>query len=122
MTNISIYHNPECSKSRAALALLEENDVSPEIIYYLETPPSIEDLKSLLGKLGLQLQDIIRSSEDDYDELGLDDETLSEEIVLDLLQKHPHLLQRPIVIKGDKAIIARPPEAVLGMIETGKGE
>ena len=122
MTNISIYHNPECSKSRAALALLEENDVSPEIIYYLETPPSIEDLKSLLGKLGLQLQEIIRSSEDDYDELGLDDETLSEEIVLDLLQKHPHLLQRPIVIKGDKAIIARPPEAVLGMIENGKGE
>lgn len=122
MTNISIYHNPECSKSRAALALLEENDVNPEIIYYLETPPSIEDLKSLLEKLGLQLQDIIRSSEDDYDELGLDDETLSEEIVLDLLQKHPHLLQRPIVIKGDKAIIARPPEAVLGMIENGKGE
>jgi len=122
MTIISIYHNPECSKSRAALALLEENDVSPEIIYYLETPPSIEDLKSLLGKLGLQLQDIIRRSEDDYDELGLDDETLSEEIVLDLLQKHPHLLQRPIVIKGDKAIIARPPEAVLSMIENGKGE
>ena len=122
MTIISIYHNPECSKSRAALALLEENDVSPEIIYYLETPPSIEDLKSLLGKLCLQLQDIIRRSEDDYDELGLDDETLSEEIVLDLLHKHPHLLQRPIVIKGGKAIIARPPEAVLSMIENGKGE
>lgn len=116
MTNITIYHNPECSKSRAALALLEENDVSPEIIYYLETPPSSEDLKSLLKKLGLQLQDIIRRSEDDFDELGLDDETLSEEIVLDLLQKHPHLLQRPIVVKGDKAIIARPPENVLGLI------
>lgn len=116
MTKIRIYHNPECSKSRATLALLEENDVSPEIIYYLETPPSIEDLRSLLVKLGLQLQDIIRRSEDDFDELGLDDETLSEEIVLDLLQKHPHLLQRPIVVKGDKAIIARPPEAVLGLI------
>jgi arsenate reductase len=122
VTKITIYHNPECSKSRAALALLEENDVSPEIIYYLETPPSIETLKSLLEKLGLQLQDIIRSSEDDYDELGFDDETLSEEIVLDLLQKHPHLLQRPIVVKGDKAIIARPPEDVLGMIDNGKGE
>jgi len=116
VTKISIYHNPECSKSRAALALLEENDISPEIIYYLEMPPSIEDLKSLLEKLGLQLHDIIRSDEDDYDELGFDDETLSEEIVLDLLQKHPHLLQRPIVVKGGKAIIARPPEAVLGLI------
>ena len=116
MTNISIYHNTECLKSRAALALLEENDVSPKIIYYLETPPSIEDLKSLLGKLGLQLQDIISSSEDNFDALGLGDETLSEEIVLDLLQKHLHLLQRPIVIKGDSAIIARPPEDVLGLI------
>lgn len=116
MSNIRIYHNPECSKSRAALALLEENDVKPEIVYYLETPPSSEELKSLLEKLGLQLQDIIRRSEDDFDELGLDDETLSEEIVLDLLQKHPHLLQRPIVVKGDKAIIARPPEKVLDLI------
>ena len=116
MTIISIYHNPECSKSRAALVLLVENDVSPKIIYYLETPPSIEDLKPLLRKLGLQLQDIIRSSEDDFDALGLGDETLSEEIVLDLLQKHLHLLQRPIVIKGDSAIIARPPEDVLGLI------
>ena len=116
MTNISIYHNTECLKSRAALALPEENDVSPKIIYYLETPPSIEDPKSLLGMLGLQLQDIIRSSEDDFDALGLGDETLSEEIVLDMLQKHPHLLQCPIEIKGDNAIIARPPEDVLGLI------
>lgn len=122
MTKITIYHNPECSKSRATLALLEENDVTPEIIYYIETPPSIETLKSLLGKLGMKLHDIIRRDEDDYDELGFDDATLSEEIVFDLLQKHPHLLQRPIVVKGDKAIIARPPEAVLGLIGTGEGE
>ena len=66
--------------------------------------------------VGLQLRDIIRSSEDDFDALGLGDETLSEEIVLDLLQKHPHLLQHPIAIKGDSAIIARPPEDVLGLI------
>ena len=120
MTTISLYHSRDCSKSRAALALLEENGVSPEIIYYLETPPSIEDLQSLLEKLGLH--DIIRRSEGDFKELGLDDGTLSEEIVLDLLHKHPHLLQRPIVIKGDEAIIARPPEDVLGMIENKKGE
>tara|TARA_B110000858_G_scaffold197668_1_gene260180 strand:+ start:5991 stop:6293 length:303 start_codon:yes stop_codon:yes gene_type:complete len=98
------------------LALLEENDVNPEIIYYLQTPPSIDDLRSLLDKLGLQLHDIIRRSEDDFDELGLDDETLSEEIVIDLLQKHPQLLQRPIVVKDNKAIIARPPEKVLELI------
>ena len=116
MTRIRIYHNPECSKSRAALALLEENDINPEIIYYLENPPSTEELKSLLAKLGLKLQDILRRSEADFDELSLDDETLSEEIVLDLLQKHPHLLQRPIVVKGDRAIIARPPEDVLTLI------
>jgi len=116
VASIRIYHNPECSKSRAALALLEENDVKPEIIYYLETPPSAEELRSLLAKLGLSLSDILRRSEEDFDELGLDDETLSQEIVLDLLQKHPHLLQRPIVVKGDKAIIARPPEDVLGLI------
>jgi len=114
--SIRIYHNPECSKSRAALALLEENDIDPEIIYYMETPPSIDEIKSLLDKLDLKLLDIIRRSEDDFDELGLDDETLSEEIILDLLQKHPQLLQRPIVVKGDKAIIARPPEDVLTLI------
>lgn len=114
--SIRIYHNPECSKSRAALALLEENDVDPQIIYYMETPPSIDEIKSLLVKLDLKLLDIIRRSEDDFDELGLDDETLSEEIILDLLQKHPQLLQRPIVVKGDNAIIARPPEDVLTLI------
>lgn len=116
MTSIRIYHNPACSKSRATLALLEENDVQPEIINYLETPPSIDEIKSLLDKLGLQLNDIIRRSEDDFDTLGLGDETLSEEIVLDLLQKHPHLLQRPIVVKDNKAIIGRPPENVLELI------
>ena len=114
--SIRIYHNPECSKSRAALALLEENDVDPQIIYYMETPPSIDEIKSLLAKLDLKLLDIIRRSEDDFNELGLDDETLSEEIILDLLQKHPQLLQRPIVVKGDNAIIARPPKDGLTLI------
>lgn len=120
MTNneksIRIYHNPECSKFRLALALLEENDIDPQVIYFMETPPSIDEIKSLLDKLDLKLLDIIRRSKDDFDELGLDDETLSEEIILDLLQKHPQLLQRPIVVKGDEAIIARPPEDVLTLI------
>ncbi len=117
MEAIKIYHNPQCSKSRAALALLEENEVSPEIVYYLETPPDVDELKQLLQKLGMKIQDIIRTSEAEYDELGLDDSSLSEEIIFDFVSKHPKLLQRPIVVQGNKAIIARPPENVLTFIE-----
>ena len=116
MEAIKIYHNPNCSKSRASLALLEENGIRPEIIYYLETPPSSDELKQLLRKLGMDIRDILRKSEDEYDQLGLDDSSLSDEIVFDFVSKHPKLLQRPIVVKGDKAIIGRPPENVLSLI------
>lgn len=117
MEPITIYHNPRCSKSRATLALLEENDVSPEIVYYLETPPSKEQLRELLAKLGMGIRDILRSSEDEYGELGLDDDTLSEEIVFDIVCKHPQLLQRPIVVQGERAILGRPPENVLSLLQ-----
>lgn len=116
MENIQLYHNPSCSKSRATLALLEENEVKPEIIYYLETPPSTEELKELLSKLGMGIRDLLRKSEADYDTLGLEDESLSEEIVFDLVGKHPQLIQRPIVVRGEQAMIARPPELVLELI------
>lgn len=117
MSEITLYHNPRCSKSRAALALLEENEVEPEIIYYLETPPNSEELKALLKKLALPLADIIRRNEPEYDELGLGDETLNDNIKLDLVCKHPRLIQRPIIVKGDKAIIGRPPEKVLELLD-----
>ena len=116
MDTITIYHNPRCSKSRAALALLEENDISPNINYYLETPPDVDELKGLLNKLGMSLDDILRRNEPEYDELGLDDETLSEAIVFDLVCQHPVLIQRPIVVMGDRAILARPPEKVLELL------
>ena len=116
MAEIKIYHNPNCSKSRATLALLEENDVSPEIIYYLDTPPSRDELKSLLAKLGLGIRDLVRSSEAEFGELGLDNESLSEEIIFDYVTEHPKLMQRPIVVKGERAIIGRPPENVLELI------
>ncbi|MBT8146759.1 MAG: arsenate reductase (glutaredoxin) [Gammaproteobacteria bacterium] len=117
MTDVTLYHNPRCSKSRAVLALLEENDISPEIIYYLDNPPDAKQLKALLKKLDMNVRDILRRSEQEYENLGLDDESLAEEIVLDLLIKHPKLLQRPIVVAGDQAIIGRPPENVLPLIE-----
>lgn len=116
MDDITIYHNPRCSKSRATLALLEENDIKPEIVYYLESPPDTELLKNLLSKLGLGIRELLRKSEPQYDELGLDNESLAEEIILDLVSKHPKLIQRPIVVKGDAAIIGRPPENVLTLI------
>ena len=116
MHAIKIYHNPNCSKSRASLALLEENDIKPEIVYYLETPPTSDELKALLHKLNMNIRDILRKSEDEYDELGLDNESLSDEILFDFVTRHPKLLQRPIVVKGDLAIIGRPPENVLSLI------
>lgn len=117
MDQITIYHNPRCSKSRATLALLEENDINPEIIYYLDTPPSEEELNALLSKLGVGIRELLRSSEPEFGELGLDDESLSEAIVFDIVCKHPKLIQRPIVVRGDKAIFGRPPENVLSLLE-----
>ena len=117
MADVTLYHNPRCSKSRAVLALLEEYDISPEIIYYLDTPPDARQLKGLLKKLDMNVRDILRRSEQEYETLGLDDEGLAEEIVLDLLVKHPRLLQRPSVVAGNQAIIGRPPEKVLPFIE-----
>lgn len=117
METITIYHNPRCSKSRAVLALLEENDITPETILYLDNPPSAEELQSLLDKLGIGVRDIIRKSEAEYESLGLGDESLAEEIVFDMVCKHPKLIQRPIVVKGDQAIIGRPPENVLQLLD-----
>ncbi|MXX06773.1 MAG: arsenate reductase (glutaredoxin) [Gammaproteobacteria bacterium] len=116
MERIVVYHNPDCSKSLATLALLEENEAEYDVVHYLETPPNIDELKELLGKLGLGIRDLLRRNEPEYDDLGLGDEALSEEIVYDLVCNHPVLIQRPIVVKGDRAIVARPPEAVLALI------
>lgn len=117
MKPVQIYHNPRCSKSRATLALLEENDVNPEIIYYLDNPPTRTELNNLLRMLGLGIRDILRRSEPDYEALGLGDLTLSEEIVFDLVQKHPILIERPIVVRGNRAILGRPPENVLQLLD-----
>ena len=117
MSKYILYHNPRCSKSRAALALLEENDINPELVYYLEQPPSPDELRGLLAKLGLGIRDILRTGEKDYDELDLGDETLADEIVFDLVCKHPKLIERPIFVHGDKAVIGRPPENVLTLLE-----
>lgn len=113
---ITIYHNPRCSKSRQTLTLLEENGIQPQVVLYLETPPSAKTLKQLLKKLGIGARDLLRKGEDEYKANGLDNPKLSEAQVIDAMVKHPKLIERPIVVKGDKAVLGRPPENVLQLL------
>ena len=116
MTDLTLYHNPRCSKSRGALELLEARGVQPNVVRYLETPPSASELESLLGKLGITARDLLRTGEDEYKTLGLSDTSLSEAQLIDAMVKHPKLIERPILIAGDKAVIGRPPEKVLELL------
>ncbi|BFM17203.1 arsenate reductase (glutaredoxin) [Maricurvus nonylphenolicus] len=113
---VTIYHNPRCSKSRQTLALLEENNIEPEVVLYLDTPPSAATLKDLLGKLGISARELLRSGEDAYKENNLKDKALSDEQLIEAMVAHPKLIQRPIVVKGDKAVLGRPPENALELI------
>ncbi len=116
MSTISILHNPRCSKSRQTLALLEENGVSPDIILYLKNTPSAEEISAIVKKLQLNVRDIMRTGEDAYKENNLKDTNLSDQQLLDAMVEFPKLIQRPIVINGDKAAIGRPPESVLDIL------
>ena len=111
-----IYHNPRCSKSRATLAILEEHNESIEIIKYLETPPDKKTLQHILSALNLSPRELMRRNENEYAENQLSDETLSEDELIEAMIAHPKLIERPIVIKGDKVAIGRPPESVLDIL------
>jgi len=113
---VIIFHNPRCSKSRQTLQLLQDEGVEPEIVEYLDTPPSKTRLKQILKMLGLKPRDLMRRQENEYKELGLDDESLTTEQLIDAMVKTPKLIERPIVINEDKAAIGRPPENVLDII------
>jgi arsenate reductase len=113
---MQIYHNPRCSKSRQTLALLEENGVSPEIILYLENPPSQTALKSILTKLSLSARELMRKGEDEYKQLNLADLSLGDGALIKAMAEHPKLIERPIVINGSRAVLGRPPENVLALL------
>ena len=113
---VRIYHNPGCSKSRAALALLEARGIAPEIVHYLTEPPSKATLKTLLGKLGVDPAQLVRATAAEL-ELLLPRHARTEDHLLDLLVRQPRLLQRPIVEVDDRARIGRPPERVLELFE-----
>ena len=112
----TIYHNPRCSKSRQTLDLLHERNVEPEVVEYLKTPPSKEELARILAMLGLEPRELMRIKEPEYKELGLADESLSRDALIEAMVNHPKLIERPIVIKDGKAALGRPPEKVLEII------
>lgn len=116
MTDLTFYHNPRCSKSRGALELLEARGLQPNVVRYLETPPSAAELRDLLGKLGISARQLLRSGEDEYKALGLDDASLSEAQLIDAMASHPKLIERPILVAGGRAVIGRPPEKVLELL------
>ncbi|MCY1271416.1 putative protein YfgD [compost metagenome] len=116
MTDLTLYHNPRCSKSRGALELLEARGLAPTIVRYLETPPSAVELRALLGKLGLTARQLLRTGEDEYQTLGLAAADLSEAQLIEAMAAHPKLIERPILVAGDKAVIGRPPEKVLELL------
>jgi arsenate reductase len=114
--DITIYHNPRCSKSRETLALIEANGVKPAVVEYLATPPDAATLERLLTLLGLEPRALMRTKEAEYAELGLGNPALSRAELIAAMVAHPRLIERPIVVSGDKAVIGRPPEKVLSLL------
>ena len=111
-----MYHNPRCSKSRETLQILNDHEIEPDIVDYLDEPPSAEELKRVIGLLGVTARDLLRTTEQVYKDADLDDDSLSDDEIIDAICEYPALLQRPIVIFGDRAVIGRPPTRVLEII------
>lgn len=124
--DVTIYHNPRCSKSRQTLKLLEERDIEPRVVRYLETPPSVEELDRILRLLDKEPREVMRRGEPSYRELGLDDPQLTRRQLLEAMVAHPVLIERPLVVIGDaegdegkdapRAALGRPPESVLEIL------
>ncbi|VVO78497.1 arsenate reductase (glutaredoxin) [Pseudomonas sp. B21128] len=116
MTDLTLYHNPRCSKSRGALELLEARGLTPNVVRYLESPLNAAQIKALLGKLGISARQLLRTGEDEYKMLQLADDSLSEDQLIAAIAEHPKLMERPILEVGAKAVIGRPPENILELL------
>lgn len=116
MSEVVIYHNPRCSKSRQTLNLLKDRGIAPRIVEYLKTPPDEQTLSAILQKLGIQPADLIRTKEDEFRELGLKEKLNDPTALIRAMTEHPILIERPIVINGDRARLGRPPEGVLEIL------
>ena len=113
---VTIYHNPRCSKSRAALKLLREKGVEPEIVEYLKTPPDAKTIGGLLARLGMEPRQLMRKGEKPYKELGLADESKPRAALIKAMVENPILIERPIAVNGEKVALGRPPENVLEIL------
>jgi arsenate reductase len=111
-----IYHNPGCSKSRETLQILQSNNQDPKIVEYLEEPPSRQELGTIIEMLGVSARDLLRTTEPTYQDAELDNPALTDDEILAAICQYPILLQRPIVVSGNRAVIGRPPENVLKLI------
>lgn len=116
MSDVTIYHNPHCSKSRQALEILEDKGIKPIIRLYLQEVPTSEELRNILKKLDLKPRSLMRTKEDEYRVNHLDDENLSDEQLINAMIRYPKLIERPIVLANEKAVIGRPPENVLDIL------
>lgn len=115
---VTIWHNPRCGKSRDTLALLREKGVSPDVREYLKQPPSKKEIETLLDQLGVEPRALVRDGEAEFKATGKKAAALTRKDAVELIAKHPILLQRPVVVSGDKAAIGRPPEAVLTIVQS----
>ncbi|HIM94403.1 MAG TPA: arsenate reductase (glutaredoxin) [Campylobacterales bacterium] len=115
MKDIKIWHNPRCSKSRASFALLDEKNIDAEVVKYLDVPPTEDELKALLVMLGMQPRELMRTKEEIYKELNLKSEDDNATLIKAMVE-NPKLIERPIVVKGDKAVIGRPIENVIELL------
>ena len=116
MRHVTIFHNPRCSKSRETLQLLRARGLQPDIVEYLDSPPTPEQLSTILDQLGLQPRELMRSNESEYRELGLDDPALTRQQLIQAMSNHPRLIQRPIVLSEGRAALGRPPQSVLEIL------
>jgi len=110
------FHNPRCTKSRAALALLRERGIEPEVVDYQADPPSVEALKQVIALLGIPARSLLRTGEEEYKALGLDDPLKTDDELIAAMHAHPILIERPIFVYGGRAVIGRPAENVLDLL------
>lgn len=114
MTEITIYHNPRCSKSRETLKLIEDKGIAPRVVEYLKTPPSAAELAAILAALGKAPAEIVRKKE--AAEAGIDPTALDDAALIAAMVANPAIIERPIVVNGAKAALGRPPESVLAIL------